>query len=131
MFLWSRSLSTSVFMARGATIACASLCKMAAMSVLSVHTTDFDEYSTLAARSTTGCAHNVARLRYLIRKPCCVHLFPTKRHLNAQRSHVTSICSTILLTFSLVKANGDRPRTWCTFRELMPGGDTEPPPGPV
>lgn len=48
----------------------------------------------------------VAILWYFIGKPCCVRLFPFKQYLNAQRSHVTSICSTILLTFSLVKASG-------------------------
>lgn len=52
-------------------------------------------------------------MRYFIRKPCCVHLCHFKTHPKAQRNHVTCICSTILLTFSLVKASGDRPRGYC------------------
>lgn len=77
-----------------------------------------------------GCHYKVPAVRYFIREPCCVHLFHSDLHPKAQRSHVTRICSTILLTFSLVEASGDRPRTPCTFREQMPGGDTEPPSKP-
>ena len=79
-----------------------------------------------------GCHYEVPAVWYFIRKAGCVHLFHPDVHPKAQRSHVTRICSTILLTFSSVEASGDRPRTPCTFREQIPGGDTEPPfPSPV
>lgn len=76
-----------------------------------------------------GCFSKLLTMWYFIRKPCCVHLLDSKLRWKAQRSHVTCICASILLTFSSVKASGDRPRTWCTFREQMPGGDSEPRPG--
>lgn len=74
------------------------------------------------------CCDKGVAAGYFIRKPCCGRLFHSKLPPNAQRSHVTRICSTILLTLSVVKASGDRPSTWCTLGVQMPGGDTEPPP---
>lgn len=53
-----------------------------------------------------GCFSKGVAARYLVRKPCCGHLFPSKLPPKAQRSHVTRVCSTILLTFSLVEASG-------------------------
>lgn len=75
------------------------------------------------------CYYNAAQIWFCIRESCCVRLFHLKLHPKAQRSHVICLCSTILLTFSSVKAGGDRPWLWCDFRAPMPGGDTEPRPG--
>lgn len=75
------------------------------------------------------CYYNAAQIWFCIRESCCVRLFHLKLHPKAQRSHVICLCSTILLTFSSVKAGGDRPWLWNDFRAPMPGGDTEPRPG--
>lgn len=53
----------------------------------------------------------IATVRYWVCKPGCVHLFCFKPPLKAQRSHVTPVCASILLTFWSVKTSGNRPRT--------------------
>ncbi len=116
----------SVFTSRGATMLPAQACAKWP-PYLRFRTHDGSRWIlNIMTRFYHSCSYKVAAARYFIREPCCVRLFHLKLHPKAQRSHVTCICSTILLTFSSVEASGDRPWTWCTFREQMPGGDTEP-----
>lgn len=64
--------------------------------------------------------YKVSAVWDFIRKLGCVRQICLGIKSNAQRSHVTFMRSTILLTFWW------RPRTACSFRESLPGGDTEP-----
>lgn len=71
------------------------------------------------------CRCNVTTVWNVVSKTGCNRLFRFRSHPKAQRSHVTCIRSTILLTFSSVEASAERPWTVCTFRENVPGGDSE------
>lgn len=101
-----------VFTPRGRRyVACASLGKMAAISAPLFFFRAHD--GTRRIPGITTRLHRGGRLeaaagRYSIRGPCCVGPFGQKPPPKTQRSHVTCICSTILLTFSLVKGKREQ-----------------------
>ena len=99
----------SVFVSRGATMLPAQACAKWPPCLLFRAHDGSRRILNITTPLHRGCCPTATAVRYCVREPCCVRLFHSKLHPKAQRSHVICICFTILLTFSLVKASGDRP----------------------